>query len=72
MKTNYQRTVKIVKPPSSDGYKKPSPKSLRPKTNRKAGGQKEHNLKMTPSQTELFYIKLNFVGYPYNNLTTNK
>lgn len=30
------------KPPSSDGFHKPCPKSLKPKTNRKSGGQKGH------------------------------
>jgi len=30
------------KPPSSDGFTKPSPKSLRPRGNRKPGGQKGH------------------------------
>lgn len=50
------------KPPSSDGYKKPSPKSLRQKTGRKAGGQKGHtghNLKMssTPDTTILHPVE---------------
>ena len=50
------------KPPSSDGYGKPSPKSLRKKTKRKVGGQKGHKghtLTMTknPHHTILHKVK---------------
>ena len=44
------------KPPSSDGYRKPSPKSLRVKTGRKVGGQpghKGHNL-VVPHEPDEF------------------
>lgn len=43
------------KPPSSDEFNKPAPKSLRQKSDRKAGGQKGHkgtNLKMVASPDE--------------------
>jgi transposase len=44
------------KPPSTDEFNKPAPKSLRKKTGRKAGGQKGHtgtNLKMTESPDDV-------------------
>jgi len=49
------------KPPSSDGFKKPSPKSLRPLSNRKPGGQKGHlgfTLKMVdnPDHSALYPV----------------
>jgi len=63
------------KPPSSDGYKKPSPKSLRQKTGRKAGGQKGHkghNLKKAthPDQTILHQVK--FCVQCHKDLTAQK
>jgi transposase len=50
------------KPPSSDEFDKPSPKSQRKKTGRKAGGQKGHdgaNLKMVefPDEKELHKVE---------------
>jgi len=50
------------KPPSSDGFKKPSPKSLRPRGRRKPGGQKGHpgstlTMVANPDHTILYPIE---------------
>lgn len=50
------------KPPSSDGYAKPAPKSLRPKGQRKPGGQpghKGHTLEMvdTPDRVQVHSVE---------------
>ena len=49
------------KPPSTDGFKKPSPKSLRKKGQRKSGGQPGHTghtLKMAekPDHTKVYHM----------------
>lgn len=50
------------KPPSSDGLKKPSPKSLRPRGKRKPGGQKGHlgsTLKMADKPDHIIVYPVN-------------
>lgn len=63
------------KPPSSDGYKKPSPKSLREKTKRKAGGQKGHqghNLKMTQHPDHTILHEVEFCSHCHKDLRSRK
>lgn len=50
------------KPPSTDEFDKPSPKSLKPKTNKKAGGQKGHKgdtlkIKATPDKIVIHQVE---------------
>ena len=59
------------KPPSSDGLKKPSPKSLRKKGKRKSGGQKGHKgrtLKMVVNPDKVEVHKLNSCPHCETNL----
>lgn len=71
------------KPPSSDGLKKPSPKSLRKKSSRKPGGQRGHkgkNLKMTanPDYHEIHEVSTcencqkDLSGYPVLDYQTRQ
>lgn len=63
------------KPPSSDGYKKPLPKSLRQKTGRKAGGQKGHsghNLKMTKTPDHQVVHKVECCAFCQKDLSAEK
>jgi transposase len=57
-----QNSSNSNKPPSSDGYRKPAPKSLRRKGERKPGGQKGHTghtLKKVASPDHIHIIPLN-------------
>jgi len=63
------------KPPSTDEFNKPSPKSLRKKTGRKAGGQKGHkgtNLKMVASPDAEELHKVEFCACCHKNLRKQK
>jgi len=56
-----QNSRNSSKPPSSDGYEKPKPKSLREKSNRKLGGQGNKDftcLEQTATPDKLTYHKL--------------
>jgi len=63
------------KPPSTDEFNKPGPKSLRKKTGRKAGGQKGHkgnNLKMVAAPDEEQLHKVGFCSCCQKNLQKQK
>ena len=63
------------KPPSTDEFNKPSPKSLRKETGRKAGGQKGHkgnNLKMVAAPDEEQLHKVRVCGCCQKDLQKQK
>ena len=73
-----QTSQNSSKPPSSDGYQKPSPKSLRDLDKgkkRKVGGQKGHkgtNLKMTDTPDQTILHQVGFCSGCQKDLRTEK
>ena len=60
------------KPPSTDEFGKPSPKSLKPKTNRKVGGQKGHKgdtLKITTTPDKIVIHRVEKCEHCNKNLS---
>ncbi len=55
-----QNSQNSSKPPSSDGYRKPSPKSLRKKSDRRSGGQWGHEGKTLERVAEPDHIVMHW------------